>query len=362
MTVLKKLADPRLWAAIALVAFQYWILLHPQQPLLERPTHLLLVLLLGYLWFPIKSERLPAALRLALNTIAIVAIAALAAYLWLAIPRFMTRIDNVSPVFLSDVVFGILMVALLVEAVRRTVGWVLVIVIAVFGLYGAFGYVIPAPAGFSGFGLEEYIEILTMSTSGILGVTTETSVNFVFYFVAFGVVYAAVGGAQLFIDLAIRMVGQRKGGSSKIAIVGSSLMGTISGSAVANVTATGVFSIPLMRRAGVSAPQAGATEAIASTGGQLMPPVMGVAAFVMAELLSVPYAQIALAGVIPALAFYIALYVSADLHARKTGIGTLTKEAIGDVPPLLPRLHLLTPPLALTSMPMAAATSRSRMS
>ena len=344
---LKRLADIRLWVSGALIAFQYWILLHPQQPLLERPVHLLLVLFLGYLWFPLKAERLPAGVRRALDLVALAAVAAVAAYLWIAVPRFMTRIDNVSPVFWWDVVFGLLMIALLIEAVRRTVGWILVWVIVGFILYGAFGYLVPGVAGFRGFGLEEFVEILTMTTSGILGVTTETSVNFVFYFVAFGAAYSAVGGAQLFIDLAIRLVGRRPGGSAKIAIVGSSLMGTISGSAVANVTATGVFSIPLMRRAGISREHAAATEAIASTGGQLMPPVMGIAAFVMAELLSMPYAQIALAGVVPALAFYIALYLGADLSARKTGIGTLGRDAIGDVAPLLPRLHLLLPPLTL---------------
>jgi TRAP transporter 4TM/12TM fusion protein len=344
---LKKLADVRLWVAVVLVVFQYWILLHPQQPLFERPVHLLLALFLGYLWFPVTSERLPRLMRHAANVLGVAAVAALALYLWYAVPRFMTRIDNVDPVFWWDVVFGVVLVALLIEAVRRTVGWILVWVIAGFLLYGAFGYLIPAPAGFRGFGVEEYIEILTMTTSGILGVTTETSVNFVFYFVAFGAAYSAIGGAQLFIDLAVRMVGQSRGGGAKIAIVGSSLMGTVSGSAVANVTATGVFSIPLMRRSGMSPHGAAATEAIASTGGQLMPPVMGIAAFVMAELLSVPYQQIALAGLIPALAFYIALYLNADLYARKTGIGTLDKDAIGELPPILPRLHLLAPPLVL---------------
>ena len=154
--------------------------------------------------------------------------------------------------------------------------------------------------GFRGFGLEEYVEILTLTTSGIFGVTTETSVTFVFYFIAFGVVFAAIGGGRLFIDLAIRLVGRATGGSQKVAVVGSSLMGTITGSAVANVAAVGVFTIPLMKQSGVPGERAAATEAIASTGGQLMPPVMGVAAFVMAELLGVPYAKIALAGVIPA--------------------------------------------------------------
>ena len=186
-----------------------------------------------------------------------------------------------------------------------------------------------------------------LTTSGIFGVTTETSVTFVFYFIAFGVVYAAIGGGKLFIDLAIRLVGRATGGSQKVAVVGSSLMGTITGSAVANVAAVGVFTIPLMRQSGVPAERAAATEAIASTGGQLMPPVMGVAAFVMAELLGVPYSRVALAGVIPAIAYYVALFILVDLSARKTGTGTLPAQAVDEIDPLLPRLHLLLPPFIL---------------
>lgn len=350
VNALRQLIDPRFLFAGTLVVFQYWILLRPQQPLFERPVHLILLLFLIFLWFPLTTARLPQMLRRAIDIALLAAVASVSIYLWFAIPRFETRIDNVSPVFWWDVLFGILLIGLLLEAVRRTVGWILLGVIVAFLLYGAFGYVLPGVFGFRGFGLEEYIEILTMTTSGILGVTTETSVNFVFYFVAFGVVYSAVGGGQLFIDLAMRLVGTSRGGSAKVAIVGSSLMGTISGSAVANVTATGVFSIPLMRRSGLSAEKAGATEAIASTGGQLMPPVMGVAAFVMAELLGTPYQTVALAGVIPALAFYVALYIGADLEARKTGAGTLSRDDLKDTPPILPRLHLLLPPVVLIVM------------
>jgi TRAP transporter 4TM/12TM fusion protein len=347
VNALRQLADPRVIVGAILVAFQFYILVHPQQPLFERPVHLILVLFLAFLWFPFEAPRLPSWARRLVDLLMLAGVAAVAAYLWFLLPRFQTRIDNVSPVFWWDVLFGIMLVLLLMEAVRRTVGWVLLWVILGFLLYGAFGFLIPGVAGFRGFGLEEYVEILTMTTSGILGVTTETSVNFVFYFVAFGVVYAAVGGGQLFIDLAMRLVGTSRGGSAKVAIVGSSLFGCISGSAVANVTATGVFSIPLMKRSGLSPAQAGATEAIASTGGQLMPPVMGVAAFVMAELLAVPYARIALAGVVPALAFYVALFLAADLHARKTDKGTLAAADIGEIPKILPRLHLLAPPIVL---------------
>jgi TRAP-type uncharacterized transport system fused permease subunit len=176
----------------------------------------------------------------------------------------------------------------------------------------------PGWLNFSGFGIEAVVEMLTMSLNGILGITTETSVQFVFYFVMFGAVYSAVGGGQLFIDIGLRLSGRFQGGAAKAAVISSSLMGTISGSAVANVAATGVFTVPLMRKAGYSAERAAAIVAIASTGGQLMPPVMGVAAFVVAEILQIDYIEVAIAGLIPALSFYIALLIMIDLNARKS--------------------------------------------
>jgi TRAP transporter 4TM/12TM fusion protein len=347
MTVdLRILRDVRFWAGLLLVVFQYWILIHPQPPLVDRPVHLVLALLLVFLWNPLPVGKLPGWFAWLVDGCIIAAVIGFAIYYWQSFDRIQNRIENVSEVFTSDTVFGIILVLLLLEGVRRTTGWILVWVILGFLAYGAFGFLIPV-AGFRGFGLQEYVEILMLTTSGIFGVTTETSVTFVFYFIAFGVVYAAIGGGKLFIDLAIRLVGRATGGSQKVAVVGSSLMGTITGSAVANVAAVGVFTIPLMRQSGVPAERAAATEAIASTGGQLMPPVMGVAAFVMAELLGVPYSRVALAGVVPAIAYYVALFILVDLSARKTGTGTLPAQAVDGIDPLLPRLHLLLPPFIL---------------
>ena len=338
--------DIRLWVGLVLVSFQYWILAHPQPPLVARPFHLIICLLLVFLWNPLPEGRLPRLVLRAIDAAVIFGVIAFGVYYWSSLPRIETRIENVSDVFMLDTVFGVIFVLLLLEGVRRTTGWILVWVILAFLLYGGLAFLLPF-GGFRGFGLEEYVEILTLTTSGIFGVTTETSVTFVFYFIAFGVVFAAIGGGRLFIDLAIRLVGRATGGSQKVAVVGSSLMGTITGSAVANVAAVGVFTIPLMKQSGVSPERAAATEAIASTGGQLMPPVMGVAAFVMAELLGVPYSKIALAGVIPAIAYYVALYILVDLNARKTGTGTLPAQTVEEVEPLLPRLHLLLPPIVL---------------
>lgn len=342
---LRAFRDVRLWAGLVLVVFQYWILVHPQPPLVARPLHLIFALFLVFLWNPLTSEKLPLWARRGIDIVILSSVVGFGIYYWQSLPRIEERIENVSPVLTQDIVFGVIFVLLLMEGVRRTTGWILVWVILAFLAYGELGFLLPF-GGFRGFELSEYVEILTLTTSGIFGVTTETSVTFVFYFIAFGVVYAAIGGGRLFIDLAIRLVGTATGGSQKVAVIGSSLMGTITGSAVANVAAVGVFTIPLMRKSGVPAERAAATEAIASTGGQLMPPVMGVAAFVMAELLGVPYSRIALAGVIPAIAYYVALYFLVDLNARKTGTGTLpAADAVVD--PILPRLHLLLPPITL---------------
>lgn len=341
--------NPTAWLALGFVTFQYWILFFPQEPLIERTVHLVTALLLTFLVMPFRQGREAGLIGKLINTVFIAGIVAIGFYYWHELPRLSTRIENVSPIEWYDIAIAITLVAVLLEAVRRTVGTILLIVVVLFMMYGLFGHMIPGKFGFSSISIEEWSEILAMTTSGIMGVTTATSVNFIFYFIVFGVVYSAVGGGQLFIELAMRLVGKSRGGGAKVAIVGSSLMGTISGSAVANVTATGVFTIPLMRRTGIPGERAAAYEAIASTGGQLMPPIMGIAAFVMAEMLVVDYSEIALAGIFPALAFYFALFVFADLHARKTGAGTLTDKDFQDIEPVLPRLNMVTPPIVLVA-------------
>jgi len=349
--MVRLLADPRFLLGAVFFTFQVWVLLHPQQPLVERPFHLVMALGLVILWRPFSGVgRQRRTVERIVDALVFAAVVFVGLYYWLEFPRLSTRMENVSPVLPIDMAAGAVLVLLLFEGVRRTVGWTLLVVLLVFLLYGFLGSWLPGWLSFRGFAFDDAIEIMTMTTTGVLGITTATSVHFVFYFIAFGAIYSAVGGGQLFIDVALRIAGWAVGGAAKAAIVASSLMGTISGSAVANVSATGVFTIPLMRRCGFSADRAAATEAIASTGGQLMPPIMGVAAFVMADLLSVPYADIALAGLIPAVAFYVALLVIVDLTARRSGIGTLSSEELGKVEPILPRLHLLIPPVTLIAI------------
>lgn len=322
----------------------------PDQPMVAAPVHVFLAMAVTTLLLPLKGETRSSQTFFRATEVLMVAICLLIAVHYVFnVDRLVGRLPYVDDVFLIDKFVFIAGTIVLLEGVRRCVGWSLLIMLLVFLAYGAFGFLLPQPLGFSGFDLSQLADMMSMTNDGFFGITATTSINFVFFFIMFGAIFAATGGGQLFIDIAMLAAGRLTGGAAKAALIGSGLFGTISGSAVSNVVATGVLTIPLMRRAGYTAEQAGATEAIASTGGQLMPPVMGIAAFVMADMLGVPYTRIALAGIIPAFAFYGALFVIIDLRARKTGVGTVNFD-LATLPPLRPRLHLLIGPLSLLGM------------
>ena len=323
----------------------------PDPPMMAIPVHVFTALALVLLIMPFNFQRRGAILAGRIAEVVMVVLCLLmAAHFVLDLNRMQTRLPYIDEVFTVDKAVFILGTIILFEGVRRSVGWSLLIMIMVFLAYAAFGFLVPKPLGFSGFSLSELTDIMTMNTDGLFGVTSSTAINFVFYFIMFGAIFASTGGGQLFIDIAMLAAGRLTGGAAKSALIGSALFGTISGSAVSNVAAVGVLTIPLMRRSGYSGEEAAATEAIGSTGGQLMPPVMGIAAFVMADLMGIPYTRIALAGIIPALAFYGALFLIVDLRARKTGAGTVDIDTRKMMAPLLPRLHLLAGPLVLLVM------------
>jgi TRAP transporter 4TM/12TM fusion protein len=343
----------RLILSLAWLGGQIYIIYYPMMPLIQRPVHLCLAMSLVILCVPLKIERLNQWTNKIIDLILLTGVIATTGYYLESAIRLTERMEGIDDILGRDVFFGIVLVLILMECVRRVVGWSLLGVILAFLFYAFAGNWFPGWLHFGGFGLSEMVETLTMTANGVLGVTTETSIQFVFYFVAFGAFYSAIGGSQLFIDIGLAAVGRHKGGAAKAAVVSSSMMGSISGSAVANVAATGVFTIPLMRRSGFDADRAAATEAVASTGGQLMPPIMGISAFVMAELLQINYGRIALAGIIPAVGFYLAIFLGVDLYSRKTGIGTIPKEESADREPLLPRLYLLLPPVILIGVLVA---------
>ena len=223
---------------------------------------------------------------------------------------------------------GVVIVLLTLEALRRATGWALVIIIAVFILYALFGDALPGRLQGRAQNWQLLSAYMSLDSNGMLGLPISVAATVVVAFILFGTLLGITGGSQFFTDAAMIAMGRFRGGSMKIAVVASGLFGSISGSAVANVVATGVVTIPMIKRDGYPAHKAGAIEAVASTGGQLMPPVMGAAAFLMAEFLAVPYSEIVLAALVPAILYYVALFIQADLEAARLGIRAVPRSEI----------------------------------
>ncbi len=317
--------------------------------MIQRPVHLVFALSLAFLIYPVQGPARGkegqtfwggvAWYDLLLSGLSLVG----GAHLVWNYDRLISRMNFVDPLHPLDIVIALLLIGLTLEACRRVVGWSLPTLASLFLVYQLVGPWMPGLLRHTGISLSDLAEQQALAVQGLFGIPTGVISNYVFYFILFAAFMEVSGGGQLFIDLAFRLTGTRRGGPAKGAIVGSSLMGTISGSAVANVSATGVFTIPLMKQAGYPARFAGAVEAVASTGGQLMPPIMGSAAFIMAEMVGIPYLQVALVAIIPALAYYVAIFLMVDLKAKQEGLLGLKPEDLPDLSKVRSRLVLLLP-------------------
>jgi TRAP transporter 4TM/12TM fusion protein len=228
----------------------------------------------------------------------------------------------------SAYVPGLLITALLLEGLRRTAGWSLVAIVVVFLAYGLLANLVPGDLAGRAQDWRMLSGYMAYDSNGILGIPLRVAATVIVAFVLFGNLLAASGGSKFFTDAALLGMGRFRGGSMKIAVLASGLFGSVSGSAVANVVATGVVTVPMIKRDGYPAHKAGAIEAVASTGGQLMPPVMGAAAFLMAQFLQISYSAVALAALVPALLYYLALFIQADLEAARIGISRVPEEDI----------------------------------
>ena len=247
-----------------------------------------------------------------------------------------------------DIIMGGIAIILTLEATRRVVGPPLPIVVIVFLLYAHFGRIMPGFFAHRGYPLGRIIEHLYAGTEGVFGIPLGVSATFVFLFILFGSVLNKTGMGKFFIDVATALAGHTTGGPAKVAVIASGFMGSINGSSVANVVGTGTFTIPLMKSIGYRKDFAGAVEAAASTGGQILPPVMGAAAFVMAEFLGIPYIRIAAAAAIPAIIYYIAVMTMVHLEACKHGLKGLPKEQLPNLGRVVKaKGHLIIPILGL---------------
>lgn len=238
-------------------------------------------------------------------------------------------------------------VALIFEAARRVVGWPMICVALFFICYAFCGPYVPGILAHRGVGLEELVDHLFYTTEGIFGTPMGVSSTFIYLFILFGSYLEATGLGKFFIDIANAIAGWAAGGPAKVAVLSSGLMGTVSGSSVGNVAGTGAFTIPMMKKLGYRPAFAGAVEAAASTGGQLMPPVMGAAAFLMAEFVGVPYFDVVKAAVIPAMLYYIGVWLGVHYEAKKFGLKGTPREELPKFGPLFMEKGHLAIPLAV---------------
>ncbi|WP_027390145.1 TRAP transporter permease [Chrysiogenes arsenatis] len=250
-----------------------------------------------------------------------------------------------------DLVFGVILVVLVIEAARRITGWALPLMSVIFLVYGLYGRELSGIFRHRGYHWEDIVNYMYVTTEGIFGTAIGVSATYIFLFILFGSFLAKSGMGQLFNDLAMAIAGQTKGGPAKVSVIASGFLGSINGAAVANVVTTGSFTIPLMKKIGYTREFAGAVEASASVGGQILPPVMGAAAFIMAEVLGMPYRDIAIAALLPALLFYLGIIVQIHLRATKDGLKGISRENLPRVRQVMKeRGHLLVPLLFLMYM------------
>lgn len=258
--------------------------------------------------------------------------------------RVSERIEGVDEVYVLDQVFGTLLVLLLLEASRRVAGFVLMLLAALFIAYVFLGPYLPGALAHRGLSFARFIDLQVLSTQGIFGTPISASAHMVFYFIVVGAFLERSGAGQLFVNLAYCVTGRAWGGAAKASVVSSGLFGTVSGSAVANVLVDGIITIPLMKRTGFNGALAGAIEATASTGGQLAPPVMGAAAFILADIVGVSYASVAFAAIVPAALYYFSLYVVVDSYSRRMGLGPNSALPVAEsFAGLRERWHILVP-------------------
>ncbi|PGT84433.1 MULTISPECIES: TRAP transporter permease [Bacillaceae] len=254
-----------------------------------------------------------------------------------------------------DFIVGIIAIVLVLEATRRAVGLPITIIALIFLVYGLYGQYMPGFLAHRGLSLERLVQTMFFTTEGILGTPLAVSSTFIFLFLLFGAFLVRTGVGQYFNDLAVSIAGRRTGGPAKVAIFSSALQGTISGSSVANVVTSGSFTIPMMKKLGYKKEFAGAVEAAASTGGQLMPPIMGAAAFLMVEFIGggITYWEIAKAAAIPAVLYFAGIWIMTHFEAKRIGLRGLTKEEMPDRKEVLKKFYLLLPIIAVIVLLMS---------
>lgn len=339
--------------AIAFSVFQlYTAIFGVLDAQLQRAVHLGFGLALIYLLYPTrqswKNKLHP------IDFILAVLGAAAPGYIVYAYNELVLRSGVVNTV---DLIIGVIGILLVIEATRRVVGIPMVVVVCVFIVYAFAGPYMPGILAHRGLTPSQLISHLFYTTEGIFGIPLGVSSTFIFLFILFGAYLESTGLGRFFIDLANAIAGWASGGPAKVAVLSSGLMGTVSGSSVANVAGTGCFTIPMMKKLGYEKEFAGAVEAAASTGGQLMPPIMGAAAFLMAEFVGVPYLDVVKAAAIPALLYFAGVWLGVHFEAKRMNLKGIPRSELPKVGTILKeRGHLAFPLIAIIYLLVAGYT------
>ena len=330
--------------SILFVAFQLYASLSGRVTAqILRATHLAFVQLLAFLLFP-PTKKSP---RNKLPWYDIV-LGLIGSACWMYVVVNFQDLARRTGAFLpQDIIVGVIGILVLMESCRRIVGIPILIIASAFILYAFLGAYLPGFLNHRGYKLDRITAHLFYNTEGIMGVPLGACSTFIFLFILFGALLEKTGIGQFFIDTCNAIAGSASGGPAKVAVLTSALLGTVSGSSVSNTVGSGSFTIPMMKRLGYKSEFAGAVEAAASTGGQLMPPIMGAAAFLMAESLGLPYITIVKASIIPALLYFAGIFITVHLEAHKLGLKGLPREQLPKILPLLLKKGYMILPLVI---------------
>ena len=344
--------------ALCYSVFNFVVLvIYPVGPWIHLPVNLAFASALTLITFNSVLER-RRRLAALVDTVLIVAAVACTAYYALEYKALIWRIGAFPNSW--DVFFATVTIVVSLEVTRRSSGSALAIVATVFLAYAFLGKYLPGFLGHSGFSFDRVVAYM-YSDTGIFGSALAAASSYVFLFILFGSFLEKLGGGQVFIDLATGLAGHARGGPAKVAVLASALFGTISGSSVANVAGTGTFTIPLMKKIGYKPHFAGAVEAAASSGGQLMPPVMGSTAFILAEIVGVSYSVLALKAVVPAVLYFLAVLIMVDLEAVRTNLKGVSRADLPSASRVLrEKWGYLLPIVVIFSSLLVLKTSTSR--
>ena len=330
---------------VALSVFHLYVAATIPLPALQmRSIHLMFLLVITFLLYPLSSKDKDKPTIVDWICISLAILACVNTYLY-----YYVAYERMGEATLIDILLGGILIFLVLEATRRVLGLILPLIAIIFIVYFFFGHLIPDPLlTHAEFSLWDFIEYQYLSTEGLWGIPLGASATFIAVFLIFAAFMVESGAGSFFMKLSEAIAGSSPGGPAKVAVVSSAFFGMLSGSAVSNVVTTGSITIPLMKKIGYRPTTAAAIEAVSSTGGQIMPPLMGAAAFIMAGFLGVPYLQVCIAAFLPAVFYFLSEYMMVHFEAKKAGLTGLPKEALPKISEVLKEGgHLLIPPLIL---------------